>query len=233
MQRPLRMEIETKHGRASLPMVMILQEAKSLCPIPHGTFAPNEFFHTLHWLPQEDTTHGTVLAPQGCFWVNGGNGHVETRPLPGVRLHVADEDKFVQRGPCPRAAAAIAQQLNAASQEGGDLRFLEGMQIAEENVARLLAALTGARIALGTNFGRPFPDSHNGLSITSRPFPVVAGRCGGGRIRIDGPAGIFCETAYDAIHSVRISEGTGFNLLIDLWRTDDGYGASWKLLCNG
>jgi hypothetical protein len=232
VQRPLRIEIESRHGRASLPMVMILQEAESLCPIPHGTFAPEEFDRDLHWMPQEDAAHGTVLVARGCFWIGGGgrDGHVETRPLPGVRLRVADEDGFGRRGPCPQTAAAIARRLDAASQEGGRRRFLEDVRIAEEDVDRLLAALAGARVVLGTEFGRPFPDSHHWIRFTSRPFPVTAGRCAAGRIRLDGPAGIFCETAYDAIHSVRINEGvTGDELLIDLWRAEDGYGASWRL----
>jgi hypothetical protein len=70
------------------------------------------------------------------------------------------------------------------------------VRIAEEDVDRLLAALAGARVALGTDFGRPFPDSHHRLRLSSQPFPVTAGRCRAGRIRLDGPAGIFCETAW-------------------------------------
>lgn len=108
--------------------------------------------------------------------------------------------------------------------------FLEDVLIAVEDMHRLLAALAGARVALAAGFGRTFPDSHHWLRVTSRPFPVTAGRCREGRIRLNGLMGIFCETAYDAIHSVRISKGvTGDDLLIDLWRAEDGYGASWRL----
>jgi hypothetical protein len=39
------------------------------------------------------------------------------------------------------------------------------------------------------------------------------------------PGGLFCETANDAIRSVRVCDGlTGDDLLIDLWRVEDGDG---------
>lgn len=228
-RRPLRMEVRTAWVHTSLPMVMTLNRDNSMCPVPHGTFHPDEFRRGFYWLAEDDPEHGTILVPRGRFWIGSSNGSVEDRLVPGIRLRVVDEDEWpTKKGSCPTAAAAEARRLH---QDPAAFRpASERQPVSEADVDRLLRACAGAHLALHAGLGKPFADCHDQLHIASRPFLVEAGSCGDGRIRLAGPMGITCEARYDAIYGVRVLDGvTGDRVLIDLWRHSEGYGAAWNL----
>jgi hypothetical protein len=227
--RPLRLEVESPRARASLPMAMAMGEA-SFPRLPHGRFAGCELTTELYWLAEPDGTHGTVLVPRGHFWVrDGNNGHSDDRGLPGVRLRVADEDGFCRLGPCPPEAAAVARRLHREPVPG---RWFpdEIEDVPEREVDALLRAVAGSRLVTSARLGTMFPDAVGPHHVTSRPFPVTGGGCENGHIRIEDPRGIHCGTEFDRLCGVRVSESAlGAEILLDLWRADDGFHATWHL----